>query len=77
MHYPEAVKGIEDASRWPSLPPFIESVSRIRRLPIERVHPGHGELVADPDRLFRRFERHHASRARRVRAALEARGGAP
>ena len=70
MHYPDAVDGVEDAPRWPSLPPFVDSVSRLRELEVHRILPGHGDLVEDPDRLFDRFEEHHARRARRVRAAL-------
>lgn len=71
MHYPEAIDGVEDAPRWPSLPPFIASVAALRTLPVQRIHPGHGETVDDPSKLFARFEEHHARRARRVRAALE------
>ena len=74
MHYPQAIEGVEDAPRWPSLPRFIASVARLRELPIERVLPGHGEIVEEPERLFERFEEHHARRAKRVRAALEAEG---
>jgi len=70
MHYPAAIEGVADAPRWPSLPPFIDSVTRLRELPIRRILPGHGEPVEDPGRLFARFEEHHARRARRVRAAL-------
>ncbi len=57
-------------SRWPSLPPFLESMRRLRDLPVRRVLPGHGEAVDDPQRLFERFEIHHARRARRIRALL-------
>lgn len=70
MHYPDAVHGVEDAARWPSLPPFITSVTALGTLPVERILPGHGEIVREPSRLFERFEEHHARRARRVRAAL-------
>ncbi len=71
MHYPAAVEGDETAPRWPSLPPFIASVAALRELAVERIHPGHGDLVEEPATLFDRFEEHHARRARRVRAALE------
>jgi glyoxylase-like metal-dependent hydrolase (beta-lactamase superfamily II) len=70
MHYPQAVEGVEDAPRWPSLPPFITSVASLRTLDVRRILPGHGQPVEDPDRLFERFEEHHARRARRVRVAL-------
>ena len=56
--------------RWPSLPPFLESVRRLRALPVRRVLPGHGAAVDDPARLFERFEAHHARRSRRIRALL-------
>lgn len=70
MHYPAALDGVENAPRWPSLPPFVASVAALHALPIRRVLPGHGDIVEEPERLFERFEKHHASRARRVRAAL-------
>lgn len=70
MHYPDAVQGVEQPARWPSLPPFIDSVTRIRELEVRRILPGHGELVEEPSKLFERFEQHHARRAQRVRAAL-------
>ena len=79
MHYPDAVAGASEgagaARRWPSLPPFMATIERLRRLPVRRVLPGHGEVVEDPLRLFDRFEQHHARRAERVRAALG--GGEP
>jgi glyoxylase-like metal-dependent hydrolase (beta-lactamase superfamily II) len=79
MHYPDAVSAASEeaarAERWPSLPPFVATIERLRRLPVRRVLPGHGQVVEDPLRLFDRFEQHHARRAVRVRAALE--GGEP
>ena len=63
-------EGATDAPRWPSLPPFIRSVERLRALQIRRVLPGHGEIVEDPQRLFTQFEEHHARRAQRVTAHL-------
>jgi glyoxylase-like metal-dependent hydrolase (beta-lactamase superfamily II) len=70
MHYPGAIDGIEDAPRWPSLPPFVASVARIREREVRRILPAHGDVVDNTSRLFDRFEEHHARRARRVRAAL-------
>ena len=66
LHFPDG----PDAPRWPSLPPFVEAVRRLRGLPLRRVFPGHGEAVDDPQRLFERFERHHERRAARIRALL-------
>lgn len=70
MHYPGAIDDIEDAPRWPSLPPFVASVARIREREVRRILPAHGDIVDDPSKLFDRFEEHHARRSRRVRAAL-------
>lgn len=70
LHFPNALEG--DTTRWPSLPPFLASVAALRALPITRILPGHGEGVADPQRLFTQFEAHHARRGARVRAALAA-----
>lgn len=70
LHFPRVLEG--DATRWPSLPPFLRSVAALRALPVSRILPGHGEVVEDPARLFTQFETHHARRARRVRAALAA-----
>ena len=61
--------------RAPSLPAFVASVARLRGLELRRVLPGHGAPVegADVERLFTRFERHHARRSGRVRALLDER----
>ena len=67
LHFPQ---GTGDP-RWPSLPPFLDSVSRLRGLPVRRILPGHGEPVEEPERLFARFETHHAKRTAQVRALLE------
>ena len=66
LHFPAGGGG----ARWPSLPPFLESMRRLRELPVLRVFPGHGDAVDDPGRLFERFEIHHTRRARRIRALL-------
>ena len=58
--------------RWPSLPPFVASVARLRGLGVRRVLPGHGAPVEGEaaERLFVRFERHHERRQARVRVLL-------
>ena len=70
----------DTAPRWPSLPPYLRSVARLRALvdagAVRRVLPGHGAPVDNVTRLVARFEQHHARRAARVRALL-ADGGAP
>src|SRR5690606_13093036 len=58
LHFPEGA----DRPRWPSLPPFLDSVARLRGLSVRRILPGHGEAVDEPGRLFARFEAHHAKR---------------
>jgi len=63
-----------DAPRWPSLPPFLRSVERLRALDVRRILPGHGAVVDDPARLFAQFTEHHARRAQRVAAHLERAG---
>ncbi|MFA7250160.1 MAG: MBL fold metallo-hydrolase [Dehalococcoidia bacterium] len=59
-----------DAPRWPSLPPFLRSVDRLRALEVRRILPGHGAVVEDPARLFAQFTEHHARRIGRVAALL-------
>ena len=57
--------------RWPSLPPFLDSVRRLRELAgARRTLQGHGTPGATPARLAARFEAHHARRADRYRRLL-------
>ncbi len=77
LHFPAAIPGApgdgDPGARWPSLPPFLRAVERLRALHVRRLLPGHGETVDDPAgvaRLFERFEAHHARRAARLRALL-------
>ncbi len=65
-----------DAPRWPSLPPFLRAVERLRTLNIRRILPGHGEIVNDPQRLFTQFTEHHARRSQRVLTHLDRSGAA-
>ena len=75
LHFPGLVEG-DDATRWPSLPPFLRSVAALRYLDVTRVYPGHGEVIKQPDFYIDRFEAHHRRRGAQVRAALlEARAG--
>jgi glyoxylase-like metal-dependent hydrolase (beta-lactamase superfamily II) len=69
LHFPHG----PDGPRWPSLPPFLDSVTTLRGLEVARVLPGHGAPVegrAAVTQLHTRFLAHHARRASRVRAAL-------
>ena len=72
LHFPSAAGGAP-GERWPSLPPFVASVERLRGLGVRRVLPGHGAPVEGEaaERLFVRFERHHARRQTLVRGLLE------
>ncbi|MGE0227314.1 MAG: MBL fold metallo-hydrolase [Dehalococcoidia bacterium] len=69
LHFPDGPDGAP-GPRWPSLPPFLHSVRRLRQLPVRRVLPGHGAAVEEPARLVERFEAHHARRAAAVRRLL-------
>ena len=76
LHFADAPADAEDGGagpRLPSLPDFVASVARLRALDVRRVLPGHGAPVEGEgvERLFARFERHHARRPARVRALLE------
>lgn len=68
LHFPGLHAG--DPTRWPSLPPFLRSVAAIRELGVERIYPGHGDVIDDPSVHLDRFEAHHARRAARVHTAL-------
>ena len=49
--------------RWPSLPPFLDSVRRLRALEgARRTLQGHGTPGANPARLAARFEQQHPRR---------------
>ncbi|MYI82774.1 MAG: hypothetical protein F4056_05530 [Chloroflexi bacterium] len=74
LHFPAAADGAP-GERWRSLPPFVASVERLRGLGVRRVLPGHGAPVEGEaaERLFVRFERHHARRSALVRALLDER----
>lgn len=79
LHFPGLIEGseaVEEARRWPSLPPFLRSVAAIRELGVTRVFPGHGDVIDEPAVYLDRFEAHHARRAEKVRAALAALPGA-
>jgi glyoxylase-like metal-dependent hydrolase (beta-lactamase superfamily II) len=69
LHFPAL-----DGPRWPSLPPYLRSVARLRTLAesgaVRALLPGHGAPVDSPLRLVERFERHHARRAQQLRALL-------
>ena len=71
LHFPGGGDG-GPGERWPSLPPFVASVERLRGLGARRVLPGHGAPAAGEAaaRLFDRFGRRQARRRAQVRALL-------
>ena len=56
------------------LGPYLDGLRRLRALGLERIHPGHGPDVADPDAKLDEYVAHRP-RARRA-AGAPARGGA-
>lgn len=69
LHFPDGPDGVA-GPRWPSLPPFLHSVRRLRQLAVRRILPGHGSPVDEPGRLLDRFEAHHERRAAAIRRLL-------
>lgn len=76
LHFPGAVEGDPLAPRWPSLPPFLRSVAALRALGLQRILPGHGDTIEQPEVYLDRFEDHHARRGARVQEQLDALGPA-
>lgn len=75
LHFPVLDADAPQRSpRWPSLPPYLHSVARLRALveagAVRRLLPGHGAPVEGVARLVARFEQHHARRGALVRALL-------
>lgn len=56
--------------------PFLESVGRLRGIPVDWVLPGHGEPLSDLPAVLDLYERHHAERRAAILAALRGRLGA-
>jgi glyoxylase-like metal-dependent hydrolase (beta-lactamase superfamily II) len=51
---------------------YLDGLRRLRALGLERIHPGHGDEVADPEAKLDEYLAHRAERERRLVAALEA-----
>ncbi len=77
MHYISSKNSQEKYIRWPSLPDFIETVKSLQKLKIKCILPGHGTLVDDPEKLFKRFNTHHQIRAERIRKLLSEHSDTP
>jgi glyoxylase-like metal-dependent hydrolase (beta-lactamase superfamily II) len=51
---------------------YLDGLRRLRALGLERIHPGHGPEIADPDAKLDEYVAHRLERERRVVAALDA-----
>jgi glyoxylase-like metal-dependent hydrolase (beta-lactamase superfamily II) len=51
---------------------YLDGLRRLRALGLERIHPGHGPEVADPDAKLDEYVAHRLERERRIVAALDA-----
>jgi len=51
---------------------YLDGLRRLRALGLERIHPGHGPDVADPDAKLDEYVAHRLERERRIVAALDA-----
>jgi glyoxylase-like metal-dependent hydrolase (beta-lactamase superfamily II) len=55
-----------------SLGAYLDGLRRLRALGLERIHPGHGPDVEDPDAKLAEYVAHRLERERRILAALDA-----
>ena len=77
MHYTPSQVTKKKFRRQPSLPDFIETVKSLEKLNIKCILPGHGTVVNDPQKLFKRFNIHHQIRAERIRKLLSVHSDTP
>lgn len=71
----DAVLGHGSVFVWPSpgaLRGYLAALERLRVLPVERIHPGHGPLVEDAHAKLAEYLAHRAAREQRLVAALAA-----
>jgi glyoxylase-like metal-dependent hydrolase (beta-lactamase superfamily II) len=54
------------------LGPYLDGLLRLRALGLERILPGHGPVVEDPDAKLDEYVAHRLERERRIVAALDA-----
>ena len=52
--------------------PYLDGLRRLRALGLERILPGHGPVVEDPDAKLDAYVAHRLERERRIVAALDA-----
>lgn len=55
-----------------SLTAYLDGLRRLRAMGLERLHPGHGPEVDDPDAKLAEYVAHRLERERRIVAALDA-----
>ena len=51
---------------------YLDGLRRLRALDLERIHPGHGDEVDDPNAKLDQYLAHRLDRERKLLAALEA-----
>jgi len=51
---------------------YLASLERMLELPLERIYPGHGPLVADPRAKLTEYLEHRRERERQIVAAVRA-----
>lgn len=51
--------------------PYLESLERLRRLDLEALHPGHGEVMANPNEVIEWYVAHRRQREREILRAVE------
>jgi glyoxylase-like metal-dependent hydrolase (beta-lactamase superfamily II) len=51
---------------------YLDGLRRLRALGLDRIHPGHGPVVEDPDAKLDEYVAHRLERERRIVAALDA-----
>ena len=56
------------------LVPYLDSLERLRHLDLEALHPGHGEVMTDPDAVIDWYIAHRLEREQEIIAAID--GGA-
>jgi glyoxylase-like metal-dependent hydrolase (beta-lactamase superfamily II) len=64
------------ASRGGDLSVYIESLERVRRLQVQRLLPGHGPVIDNPDALIDDYVRHRVRRERQIFDILVSGGSA-
>jgi len=65
------------ASSGGSLSQYLESLERLRALHPQRLLPGHGPIIEDPDAIIEEYLQHRAERERQVLDALQAGSATP